>query len=107
MAIREKMRNFAHEKDKIRHMRKFLLMVIALLCLPLAGWVDGVRADEVAWTGVATEGELRTALLNNGASIQLTAVQDVSSNVDLKYGGASSGDIDARTKENEWDDIWD
>jgi hypothetical protein len=33
-------------------------------------------------------------------------VQDVGGNVGLKYGGASSGDVDARTKGNEWDHTW-
>ena len=45
--------------------------------------------------------------LHQQTLLLIGSVQNVEGNVGLKYGGASSGDIEARTKENEWDDIWD
>lgn len=35
------------------------------------------------------------------------SLRNLNSNVNLYYGGASSGDTDARVKEGGWSDIWD
>lgn len=50
--------------------------------------------------------EMQCVALQQQTHLLVESVQDIGSNAGFKYGGATSGDVDARTKGNEWEDIW-
>ena len=50
---------------------------------------------------------LHIVLLQHQSHLLVDSVQKLESNVGFTFGGASTGDVESRTKENDWGDIWD
>ena len=45
--------------------------------------------------------------LQHQSHLLIDSIQKLNNNADLEWDGATIGDVESRTKENEWEDIWD
>ena len=50
--------------------------------------------------------KMQCVLLQQHSHLLDSSLHDTESNVGLKYGGAK-GDVNARTKEDSWSEVWD